>query len=179
MSTIRLRCQGHGVRQRCAVRSDLRVKNQAVSNYLLARLPTAEIVVANVTTASSIQAAAAVGVEVELIGKSVVFASANSTALVVISAARRVFLAKLRTAADDGSLKVAAPAVVLERTSYPVGGVSPLVVPSGISLFVDQGLFELQSVWVSAGTPSSVVKLSREQLSELFLDKACDLAEDS
>ncbi len=145
----------------------------------MARLPTAEIVVATAPTASSIQAAEAVGVEVEAIGKSVVFASASSTALVVISAARRVSLAKLRVAAGDQSLKVAAPAVVLERTSYPVGGVSPLVVPTGIALFVDQGLFELESVWISAGTPTSVVKLSREQLSDLFLDYACDLAENS
>ena len=152
--------------------------NQAVADFVSARLPGAEILVSGDSTASSNQAAAAVGSDVARIGKSVVFVSEDRTAVVLISAAKRVSREKLRTAAGDARLRVAGPEKVAQRTGYVVGGVSPLVIPDGVELFVDSGLFKFEAVWVSAGSPNSVVELSAAQLEELFGARSYDLGED-
>ncbi|MDA8263422.1 MAG: YbaK/EbsC family protein [Actinomycetota bacterium] len=152
--------------------------NQAVADFVSVKLPGARIVVSDDSTASSHQAAAAVGSEVARIGKSVVFVSGHRTAVVLISAAKRVSREKLRIVAGDPRLKVAGPETVTERTGYVVGGVSPLVVPDGVELYVDEALFELDAVWVSAGSPNSVVELSSTQMRELFGGRSFDLGEE-
>ena len=153
--------------------------NKAVADFVSAKLQGARIIVSEASTASSHQAAAAVGSNVARIGKSVVFVSAERTAVVLISAAKRVSRKKLCEAAGDARLKVADPETVVERTGYAVGGVSPLVVPDGVDLYVDSELFELDGVWVSAGSPNSVVELTAVQLKELFGGRSFDLGEDT
>ena len=153
--------------------------NKDVADFVSVKLPGAQIIVSDDSTASSHQAAAAVGSDVARIGKSVVFVSSERTAVVLISAAKRVSRQKLREATGDPRLKVAGPETVFERTGYPVGGVSPLVLPDGVETYVDAQLFELDAVWVSAGSPNSVVELTSAQLKELFGGRSLDLGEEA
>ncbi len=152
--------------------------NEDVAAFLADRMPEVQILVAENSTASSRQAAAEVGSKVERIGKSIVFASPHSTALVLISAARRVSRSKLRSLARDDALKVASPEVVSARTGYVVGGVAPFVLPEGVQIFVDIELTTFETVWISAGSPNSVVELTKGQLRELFAGRLFDLCED-
>jgi prolyl-tRNA editing enzyme YbaK/EbsC (Cys-tRNA(Pro) deacylase) len=48
-----------------------------------------------------------------------------------------------------------------------------------VDLYVDSELFELDGVWVSAGSPNSVVELTAVQLKELFGGRSFDLGEDA
>ena len=153
--------------------------NKAVADFVSMKLPGVKIIVSDDSTASSHQAAAAVGSDVGRIGKSVVFVSSERTAVVLISAAKRVSRQKLREATGDARLKVAGPETVVERTGYVVGGVSPLVLPDNVEIYVDAQLFELDTVWVSAGSPNSVIELTSAQLKELFGERSLDLGEEA
>ena len=153
------------LRRRCHLEST------SVIEFLKARFPNAKVIFADQLTASSTDAASAIRTQIEKIAKSIVFASDNMTAVVVISGAKRVSRSKLRSHQKDHSLKIASPEVVLQRTGYVVGGVSPLLLPEGVEVLVDSSLLDFEAVWISAGSPYAVVELSKSQLMELFVGR--------
>ncbi|KJF18137.1 YbaK / prolyl-tRNA synthetases associated domain protein [Acidithrix ferrooxidans] len=137
-----------------------------------------EVVDFSDSTATSLDASRALGVEIGAIGKSIVFVSDSSTVVVLISAIKRVSRDKVRLVHGDLKLRIGSPALVHQRTNYSVGAVSPLSLPDEVTLFVDSALEDFDVVWVSAGTPTSVVALNRSVRMELFGPARYELAED-
>src|SRR4051794_28446777 len=72
-------------------------------------------------------AAEAIGCDVDQIVKTVVFLDENRrTILGIAKGTGRIDRALLAAAVGVARVKLADPAVVLERTGYPAGGVSPI-----------------------------------------------------
>jgi prolyl-tRNA editing enzyme YbaK/EbsC (Cys-tRNA(Pro) deacylase) len=53
---------------------------------------------------------------------------------------------------------------VREATGYAIGGVSPFDLPDELTVFIDDSLARFETVYPAAGTPSSMVRMSFEQL---------------
>ncbi|MBG6079607.1 YbaK/EbsC family protein [Rubrivivax gelatinosus] len=116
---------------------------------------------------TSAEAAAALGVEVGQIAKSVIFRrkADDSAVLVVTSGDRRV--CEKRVAAIAGALGRADADFVKARTGFSIGGVSPLAHTTPAFTLIDRDLFRFDVIWAAAGHPHGVFKLSPAELEQL------------
>jgi prolyl-tRNA editing enzyme YbaK/EbsC (Cys-tRNA(Pro) deacylase) len=106
------------------------------------------------------EAAAAIGVEVGAIVKSLVFltrAHPPVPVLVLCSGANTVDAAAL-------GLEKASAAVVREATGQAIGGVAPYGHPAPLETLVDEDLMTYDVVWAGAGRPEKVFPLSPVEL---------------
>lgn len=113
------------------------------------------------STRTAQEAASALGVTVSQIGKSIVFAVAEKTVVIVLPGDRQVSL-KLAEEYFGAPPAKLSGADVKARTGFPIGGVSPFGLPSDVHLVVDRACHEHDSLWVAAGIPHAVcsVKVS-------------------
>ncbi|MDH4391473.1 MAG: YbaK/EbsC family protein [Aquabacterium sp.] len=123
------------------------------------------------------EAAAALGVQVGQIAKSVVFRRLSDSAavLVVASGDRRVDEAKV--AQLVGPLARADAAFVKQQTGFSIGGVSPVAHARAPVVLVDQELFRFPAVWAAAGHPNGVFCLQPDDLLRLTGAPAADVVE--
>ena len=127
-----------------------------------------------VSTHTAAEAAAALGVEVAQIAKSLVFAAGDEEVLVVASGADRVDTARL--AGHVGApVGPADPDRVRRATGYAVGGVTPIGLPGGLRVLVDRALAAHDVVWAAAGTPSSVFPTTYAELLRLTGGEPADV----
>jgi prolyl-tRNA editing enzyme YbaK/EbsC (Cys-tRNA(Pro) deacylase) len=103
------------------------------------------------------QAAAAIGVDVGAIVKSLVFLRDDAPLLVLCSGANRV---------DEAALGVqrARAATVREVTGQAIGGVAPYGHPAPIETLVDEDLMRFDEVWAAAGHPAKVFPIAPVEL---------------
>jgi prolyl-tRNA editing enzyme YbaK/EbsC (Cys-tRNA(Pro) deacylase) len=103
------------------------------------------------------QAAAALGVDVAQIVKSLVFLRDDTALLVLCSGANvvdEVALGLTKARAD----------VVRGATGNPIGGVTPYGHPSPLVTLVDEDLLAHDVLWAAAGTPRHVFPLTPDEL---------------
>jgi prolyl-tRNA editing enzyme YbaK/EbsC (Cys-tRNA(Pro) deacylase) len=124
------------------------------------------------------EAAAALGVAVEQIAKSLVFLADGKPVMAVVSGADRVDTAKLAAALDGARITRADADTVRAATGYPIGGVSPAGLDGSLPVLVDGGLAELGEVWAAAGTPHAVFPTTFEELLVIAAGQPATLAED-
>ncbi len=125
----------------------------------------AEIVAtpAGVPTVES--AAAALGVEVDQIIKTLVFIAAeNQLVIAIASGIGRVDRKKLATAAGLASVKFAAPELVLASTGYPAGGVAPIGLPEGVPVIIDDRVLSCDEVYGGAGNDLHMMRIRTDDL---------------
>jgi prolyl-tRNA editing enzyme YbaK/EbsC (Cys-tRNA(Pro) deacylase) len=103
------------------------------------------------------QAAAALGVEVGAIVKSLVFLRGGVPVMVLCSGANQVD-------ADALGLERASAKLVREATGQPIGGVAPYGHPAPLETLVDEDLMTYDEVWSGAGHPSKVFPLAPVEL---------------
>jgi prolyl-tRNA editing enzyme YbaK/EbsC (Cys-tRNA(Pro) deacylase) len=103
------------------------------------------------------EAAAAIGVEVGAIVKSLVFLRGDVPVLVLCSGANTVDAAAL-------GLQKASAAVVRAATGQAIGGVAPYGHPAPLETLVDEDLMTYDVVWAGAGRPEKVFPLSPVEL---------------
>jgi prolyl-tRNA editing enzyme YbaK/EbsC (Cys-tRNA(Pro) deacylase) len=110
-------------------------------------------------TKTAADAAAAIGVQVGQIVKSLVFAVGDPAhreqgeiVMALVSGDHQLSEKKLATVCGAiGCWKVDADAV-RDATGYPIGGVAPLGHPTPLRIFADPGLLRFDEVWAAAGT---------------------------
>jgi prolyl-tRNA editing enzyme YbaK/EbsC (Cys-tRNA(Pro) deacylase) len=113
------------------------------------------------------EAAAALGIALGQIAKSVVFRRKldEVAVLVVTSGDRRVDERKV--AAIVGAVGRADADFVKARTGFTIGGVSPVAHAEPPVLLIDRELFRFDEVWAAAGHPHGVFALSPDALAKL------------
>jgi prolyl-tRNA editing enzyme YbaK/EbsC (Cys-tRNA(Pro) deacylase) len=114
---------------------------------------------------TSADAARQLGCEVAQIAKSLVFRGRTSSqaVLVVASGANRVDERKIAALVAEPVDKADA-AFVRERTGFAIGGVAPIGHAAPVTTFVDEDLARWPEVWAAAGHPSTVFRLSVDEL---------------
>ncbi len=115
-------------------------------------------------TKTAADAAAAIGVEVGQIVKSLIFAVDGEVVVAYVSGANQLDERKLAVAA--GGVKAARVDAdrVREATGYPIGGVPPFGHATDLRVFVDPDLLRYDEVWAAAGTWNDVFAIAPEQL---------------
>ena len=115
-------------------------------------------------TKTAADAAAAIGVDVGQIVKSLIFAVDGEVVLAYVSGANQLDERKLAAAA--GGLKSARvdADTVRAATGFPIGGVPPFGHATHLRVFVDPDLLQYDEVWAAAGTWHDVFGIEPSQL---------------
>jgi prolyl-tRNA editing enzyme YbaK/EbsC (Cys-tRNA(Pro) deacylase) len=111
------------------------------------------------STRTAQEAAAAVGVEIGQIVKSLVFVDDAGPLLCLCAGDRRVDPEKLGPGARQ-----ARGAEVREATGYAIGGVPPLGHDRPVRTVVDASLRRFDTVWCAGGTPHAVFPVATDEL---------------
>jgi len=116
------------------------------------------------STPTSPLAAAKIGCAVGQIAKSLLFLGKDGSLFMVVAPGdRRIAQSKLK-AVVGVKFRMARPEETLEATGYPPGGVCPFDIPQKIRMFIDAGLSRHPVIYPAAGTTSSGVPMTFDQL---------------
>jgi prolyl-tRNA editing enzyme YbaK/EbsC (Cys-tRNA(Pro) deacylase) len=129
------------------------------------------------STRTAAEAAAALDVDVANIAKTLVFVADGRPLVVVAGGASRVDTARLADAAGGAAVDKADADTVREATGYPIGGVSPVGLPDGLPVLVDEALRPLTPIWAAAGHPRAVYRTTFDELLTVSGGSVVDVAE--
>jgi prolyl-tRNA editing enzyme YbaK/EbsC (Cys-tRNA(Pro) deacylase) len=125
-------------------------------------------------TRTAVDAAKAVGCEVEQIVKSLVFVAAGKPVVALVSGANRLDEKRLAAVAGEPVTKADAE-TARTATGYAIGGVPPFGHATNVQVFMDRDLLGHGVVWAAAGRPDSVFEISPGHLRELSEAVVVDL----
>jgi Cys-tRNA(Pro) deacylase len=115
-------------------------------------------------TKTAADAAAAIGVEVGQIVKSLVFAVDGHVVMALVSGANQLDEKKLAAAAGGTACSRVDADTVRDATGYPIGGVPPFGHATALAVFVDPDLLTYDEVWAAAGTWHDVFPIAPDDL---------------
>ncbi|MCB1004688.1 MAG: YbaK/EbsC family protein [Acidimicrobiales bacterium] len=120
-------------------------------------------------TRTAEDAAAAIGVDVGQIVKSLAFRAVRDdgsgfVVMALVSGRNRLDEAALALAAGADHTERADAAEVRAATGYAIGGVPPFGHATALPVFVDRDLLGYDEVWAAAGTPHDVFPLTPDEL---------------
>jgi prolyl-tRNA editing enzyme YbaK/EbsC (Cys-tRNA(Pro) deacylase) len=156
--------------------SDLHPSTRRVTEALRAGGSTGEVRALTDSTRTAQEAAAALGVPVGAIVKSLVFTADDDPVLVLASGDHQVDTSLVATTLGAARVRRADADTVRAATGYPIGGVAPLAHPRPLRTLVDRHLAEFAVVWAAAGTPHSVFSTTYDELLRLTAGTAADVA---
>ena len=126
-------------------------------------------------TKTAADAAAAIGVTVGQIVKSLVFGVDNEIVMALVSGSNQLDEKKLAVAAGGTKCARVDADAVREATGYPIGGVPPFGHSTQLRVFVDPDLLQYEEVWAAAGTwndnfganPNDIVRVAGGVVTDL------------
>ena len=126
-------------------------------------------------TKTAADAAAAIGVTVGQIVKSLVFGVDGEIVMALVSGSNQLDEKKLAAAAGGAKCARVDADAVREATGYPIGGVPPFGHQTQLRVFVDPDLLQYDEVWAAAGTwndnfgaaPADIVRVSGGVVTDL------------
>jgi prolyl-tRNA editing enzyme YbaK/EbsC (Cys-tRNA(Pro) deacylase) len=126
-------------------------------------------------TKTASDAAAAIGVAVGQIVKSLVFAVDGEIVMAYVSGANQLDETKLAGAAGGSTCSRVDADAVRAATGFPIGGVPPFGHSTQLRVFVDPDLLQYDEVWAAAGTwndnfgaaPSDIVRVAGGVVTDL------------
>jgi prolyl-tRNA editing enzyme YbaK/EbsC (Cys-tRNA(Pro) deacylase) len=128
------------------------------------------------STRTAAEAAAALGVAVGAIVKSLVFAADGEAVLVLASGDHQVDTTAVARALDATHVGRADPDLVRDATGFPIGGVAPIAHPRRLRTLVDRHLATFDVLWAAAGTPNAVFPTTYDELVRLSGGAPADVA---
>jgi Cys-tRNA(Pro) deacylase len=126
-------------------------------------------------TKTAADAAAAIGVTVGQIVKSLVFGVDNEIVMALVSGSNQLDEKKLAAAAGGSKCSRVDADAVRAATGYPIGGVPPFGHSTQLRVFVDPDLLQYDEVWAAAGTwndnfgaaPTDIVRVAGGVVTDL------------
>jgi len=126
-------------------------------------------------TKTAADAAAAIGVVVGQIVKSLVFGVDNEIVMALVSGSNQLDEKKLAAAAGGAKCSRVDADAVRAATGYPIGGVPPFGHSTQLRVFVDPDLLQYDEVWAAAGTwndnfgaaPADIVRVAGGVVTDL------------
>jgi prolyl-tRNA editing enzyme YbaK/EbsC (Cys-tRNA(Pro) deacylase) len=126
-----------------------------------------DVVMLPVTGRTAADAAAALGVELGQIAKSIVFRRREDDAAVLVVTSGDHRVDEKLVSALVGELVRADAEFVKAATGFSIGGVSPIGHTTEPVILIDAELFRFDQVWAAAGHPYAVFPLSPDELVQL------------
>ena len=115
-------------------------------------------------TKTAADAAAAIGVDVGQIVKSLIFAVDGDVVLAYVSGRNQLDEGKLADAAGGARCSRVDADTVRSATGFPIGGVPPFGHTSRLRVFIDPDLLAYDEVWAAAGTWTDVFAIAPDEL---------------
>ena len=140
---------------------------ESVRDDLARRAPDLSIVEAEQSTATVIEAAAALGVTPGQIAKTLALHINDRVVLLVARGDARLDNQKAK-AALGGKPRMLDAEQTLAATGHPVGGVSPFGLPGPLPVYCDVSLRAFETVFPAAGSRNSSVEVETERLAALL-----------
>lgn len=126
-------------------------------------------------TKTAADAAAAIGVTVGQIVKSLVFAVDGEVVMAFVSGANLLDEKKLATAAGGATCSRVNADAVRNATGYAIGGVPPFGHDTKLRVFIDPDLLQYDEIWAAAGTWNDVFPISPTDLVRMSEGTVTDL----
>ena len=130
-----------------------------------------------VSARTSREAAAALGVSVAQIAKSLIFTSNGNPVLVIASGANRVDERKLERL-TEGTVRKADPETVKQATGFAIGGVPPLAHATPLPTYVDRTLLQYEVIYPAGGVPECVFAIPPQELIRATGGRVVDIRQD-
>ena len=118
-------------------------------------------------TKTAVDAAAAIGVVVGQIVKSLIFAVDGEVVLSYVSGANQLDEKKLAAAAGGLKCGRVDADTVRSVTGFPIGGVPPFGHATHLRVFIDPDLLQYDEVWAAAGTWNDVFAIDPKVLADV------------
>jgi Cys-tRNA(Pro) deacylase len=115
-------------------------------------------------TKTAADAAAAIGVDVGQIVKSLVFGVDGDVVVAYVSGRNQLDEAKLASAAGGSRCARVDADTVRAATGFPIGGVPPFGHATPLPVFIDPDLLGYDDVWAAAGTWHDVFRITPADL---------------
>ena len=115
-------------------------------------------------TKTAADAAAAIGVEVGQIVKSLVFGVDGELVMAYVSGSNQLDEKRLAQAAGGTRCRRVDADAVRDATGFPIGGVPPFGHATALAVFVDPDLLDYDEVWAAAGTWNDVFAIAPDSL---------------
>ncbi len=119
-------------------------------------------------------AAQALGVEPELIAKTLAFKLKEKGILVVTKGTARIDNRKFKNEFGIRA-KMMTPNEVLKKTGHPVGGVCPFALNEDLEIYLDESLKPFKKVYPAAGSKNTCIEITPEELYRVTGAKWVDL----
>jgi prolyl-tRNA editing enzyme YbaK/EbsC (Cys-tRNA(Pro) deacylase) len=126
-------------------------------------------------TKTAADAAAAIGVAVGQIVKSLIFAVDGELVLAYVSGANQLDEARLAAAAGGDRCSRVDADTVRTATGFPIGGVPPFGHATHLRVFIDPDLLQYDEVWAAAGTWNDVFAIHPRSLVDASEGAVIDL----
>ncbi len=126
-------------------------------------------------TKTAADAAAAIGVSVGQIVKSLVFGVDGEIVMALVSGSNQLDEKKLAAAAGGAKCARVDADAVRVATGFPIGGVPPLGLATQLRIFIDPDLMQYDEVWAAAGTWNDVFAVSPRELATATAGVVVDL----
>jgi Cys-tRNA(Pro) deacylase len=125
-------------------------------------------------TKTAADAAAAIGVEVGQIVKSLVFLVDGEPTMALVAGNNRLDEQKLSAACGGGKVRRADADAVRAATGFPIGGVPPI--GHDLPVYIDETLLGYGEVWAAAGTWTDNFAIPPDDLVRVSGGVVCPLA---
>ncbi|MDH4140129.1 MAG: YbaK/EbsC family protein [Coriobacteriia bacterium] len=123
------------------------------------------------STKTAKDAADAMGCELGQIVKSLVFVVDDTPVLALVAGDRRGDSDAIAREVGGVKADLADADAVRAATGYAIGGVSPFDLPDDLAVLLDDSLLRYDIVYPAAGTPSSMVRMTLEDLCAMTLGR--------
>ena len=123
------------------------------------------------------QAAESLGVALGAVVKSLLFLVDGAPMLVLVGGDRRADTEKLKDRLRARRVMIADPERVMAETGYPVGAVPPFGLAQRLPVWIDAGLAEHETVYVSGGARDVMIGLLFDDLLRIAGGKVVDVSE--
>ena len=118
-----------------------------------------------VSSATVLEAAEAIGCEPEKIAKSITFKVGDDAILVVTAGDAKIDNPKYK-AEFSTKAKMLTPDEVDSLIGHKIGGVCPFGINEGVKVYLDESLKRFETVYPAAGSSNSAIKLTISELEE-------------
>ena len=128
-------------------------------------------------TRTAADAAAAIGVDVGQIVKSLVFIAGDRPVVCLVSGLNRLDTRRLARLTGASDVRQASADEVERATGFSIGGVPPFGHARPLAVYCDRDLLAYDTVWAAAGTPRDVFPVDPNRLVQACRATAADLKE--
>lgn len=139
---------------------------QDVQAFLDEHLPGVSVRVLEQSTATAVEAAAAVGCPLGAIVKSLLFLADGEPRLVLVAGDRKADQRQLAAlwGVSRKRIRIADAETVLRVTGYEVGGVPPIAHATPLPIWIDASLARFETLWAAAGARNALFPIAFSDL---------------